>query len=170
MRQINLKIVTFALGLGLFAMASSSFACWGNGMGHGHGVNNSQTDLTAEQQQQLDAVKEKYSQQLNELQTSLNEKTTEYQTARNNDSTTVGTLKGLEAEIEKVERQYWALLDQANSEAGQFIAGNNHPWFDCGVNNCNHQNHSGKMSQGRHMGSEYRNGMGGLHMAGCWRN
>lgn len=170
MRQINLKIVLFALVLGLFATASSSFACWGNWMGHGSGVTNSEAALTAEQQQQLDAVKEKYSQQLAELQTSLNKKATEYHTARNNDSTTVGTLKGLEAEVENVERQYWALLDQANNEAGQFITGNNNPWFNCGYSACNHQNHRGKMSQSRHMGPGHRNGMSDRHMACCWRN
>ena len=161
------KIAIAALALGILSLASTSFACWGNGMGHGHG--NAYTNLTAEQQQQLDTVKAKYSDQLDKLQASLNSKSDEYRTARTNDSTTIGTLRQLEAEIDDLEQQYWTLLDKANSEAGGFIAGGNGAWFHCGYNGSDHQGHWSRMGQGRHMGPGYMNRMAGQR-GGCWRN
>lgn len=167
------KIVIVALTLGFVSLASTSFACWGNWMGHGPG--NAYTNLTAEQQQQLDTVKTKYSGQLDELQASLNSKSNEYRTARANDSTTVGSLKQLETEIADLEQQYWTLLDKANTEAGGFIAGGKGSWFHCGYNGCDHQSHWGQMGQGRHMGSGQHMGTGHMtrmagHRGDCWRN
>lgn len=159
------KIITVALALGFLSLASTSFACRGNLMGHGSG--NSHANLTAEQLQQLDAVKTKYSGQLDELQASLNSKSDEYRVARANGSTTVGTLKQLEAEIADLEQQYWTLLDKANNEAGGFIAGDKGAWFHCGYNGCDHQSHWGRMGQGRHMDPEHMNRMAS-HMGGCW--
>ena len=159
------NIVMAALVLGFLSLASTSFACWGNLKGHGTG--NAYSNLTAEQQQQLETVKEKYSGQLGELQASLNSKSDEYRTARANDSTTVGTLKQLEAEIADLEQQYWTLLDKANNEAGGFIAGDKGAWFHCGYNGCDHQRHWGRMGQGRHMGPEHMNRMAS-YMGGCW--
>ena len=159
------KIVMAALVLGFLSFASTSFACWGNWMGHGTG--NNHANLTAEQQQQLDTVKEKYSGQLDELQASLNSKGDKYRSARANDSTTVGTLRQLETEIADLEQQYWTLLDKANNEAGGFISDGKGTRFHCGYNGCDHQSHWGKMGQGRHMGQGHMNHMAS-HMGGCW--
>lgn len=163
------KILIFTLVIGFLAVASTSFACWNCRGGDSSGSAYSSANLTTEQQQQLDAVKEKYSGQLDELQASLNSKTDEYRSASANDSTTVGALRNLETEIVDLEKQYWALLDKANKEAGGFVAGGNGPWFRCGYNSCDHQSHWGRMGQGRHMGPGYMNRMAG-HMGGCWRN
>lgn len=153
---------------GFIATTSTSFACYGNGWSHGSGVADSQTTLTTEQQAQLDSVKAKYSQQLDVLQTSLNDKAAEYRNARVVDSTTVGALKRLEVEISGLEGQYWTLLDKINREAGQGLVGSNVPWFNCGYDDCDHQNHMGNMHQGRHMGPSHRNGMDGWYMGCNW--
>ena len=161
------KIVIATLILGFLSLASTSFACWGNW--RGHGPDNAYSNLTAEQQQQLDTVKEKYSSQLDDLRASLNSKSDEYRAARANDNTTIGTLKKLEAEIDDLEQQYWTLLDKANTEAGGYIAGGNGAWFHCGYNGCDHQSHWDRMGQGRHMNPGHMNRMVG-HRGGCWRN
>lgn len=164
--KINkISIVAATIVVGLTATVSSSFACWGHGMGHG---TNAASGLTAEQQQKLDTVKEKYASQLDELQASLNNKAAEYNKALANDDTTVGTLNRLEAERADLEREYWALLDQANKEAGVHLSGNHAPRFGCNYRGCNHQNHMGSNNYGRHMGSSHQRGMHGNHMARCW--
>jgi len=163
------KILIFTLVVGFLAVASTSFACWNCRGGHSSGSAYSSANLTTEQQQQLDAAKEKYSGQLDQLQTSLNSKTEEYRSASANDSTTIGTLKNLETEIVDLEKQYLTLLEKANDEAGGSIAGGNGPWFRCGYNGCDHQGHRARMGQGHHMGPGHMNRMAG-HMGGCWRN
>ena len=150
----KLKIITIGLVLGFVATASTGFA----GMDHGSNMTNTQTNLTAEQQQQLDTVKGKYSAQLDKLQANLNSKMTEYQNARTNESTTVGTLNKLEAEVTELRSQYWTLLDQANAEAGQSVGNGNGMWFTCGYDNCNHQN-----MNGNHMGMMNGGMMNGNH-------
>ncbi|HMB15456.1 MAG TPA: hypothetical protein VKN62_04000 [Pelovirga sp.] len=174
------KIAITALILGLLSLAAISFAHWESQMGHGStasGPCTNLTDLTAEQQQQVDAVKEKYSDQMEELQTSLNSKRDEYLSARTNDSTTVGTLKQLENEITELKQQYWALLSEANKESGGLLAGDSQTWGQCGYHNeSNHHNRRRMMGEGRHMGSGHMGRMGQGHMnhlAGqqnsCWR-
>ncbi|SHJ48753.1 hypothetical protein SAMN02745165_02468 [Malonomonas rubra DSM 5091] len=163
------KILIFSLIVGFLAIASTSFASWNCRGGYGPGSTYSSANLTTEQQQKLDVVKEKYSGQLDELQASLNSKTEEYRSASANDSTTVGALRNLETEIVDLEKQYWSLLDKANKEAGGFIAGGNGSWFRCGYNGCDHQSHRARMGQGHQMGSGHMSRMAG-HMGGCWRN
>lgn len=179
----KIKVITIGLVLGFVATTSISFA----GMNHGANMTHSQTNLTAEQQQQLD-----------KLQSDLNSKVTEYQNARANDSTTVGTLNKLEAEATELRNQYWTLLDQANAEAGQSVGNGNGIWFTCGYDNCNQQNMNGNhmgmrnggmmsggrgnnhqgnmscdnhMSCGSHMDSDHNMGSSrhnGRMMARCW--
>ncbi len=168
------KIVVTALVLGLLSLAAISFAHWGSQMSHGStasGPCTNLTDLTAEQQQQIDAVKEKYSDQMEELQTALNSKRDEYRSARTNDSTTVGTLKQLENEITELKEQYWALLSEANKEANGLLAGDSQTWGQCGYHN--ESNHRGMMCEGRRMGPGHmgRMGSGFMHrMAGQMNN
>lgn len=163
------KIVMTALVLGFLFLATTSFAGWGTRMGHGPVSGNTNANLTAEQQQQLDTAREKYSGPLEELQTSLNSKRDAYRSARANDSTTVGTLKQLEAEMTALEQQYSTLLDKANSEAGGDIADGNGASFHCGYKGSDHQNHRGKMGKDHQMGPENMKRMAG-HMGDCWRN
>lgn len=163
------RLLIVTLVVGFLAITSTSFACWNCRSGYGLGATSSNVNLTTEQQQQLETVKEKYSDQLDELQASLNNKTEEYRSASANDSTTVGALRNLETEIVDLEKQYWSLLDKANKEADGFLAGGNGPWFRCGYNGCDHQSHWGRMGKGRHMGPGHMNRMAG-HMGGCWRN
>ncbi len=167
------KIAITALVLGLLSLATTSFAHWENQMGHGPTAHGSYTNLTAEQQQQIDVVKEKYSDQMEELQTSLNSKREEYRSARTNDSTTVGTLKQLENEITEIEQQYWTLLNEANKEAGGLMTGDTQAWGQCGYHNESHHNQRGMMGEGRHMGSNRMGRMGQGHldrMAGHMNN
>lgn len=171
------EIVIMVLVLGFLSLAATSFAHWEGQMGHrstATGPCTNLTDLTAEQQQQVDTVKEKYSAQIEGLQTSLNSKRDEYRSARTNDSTTVGTLKQLENEITELEKQYWALLNEANKEAGGLLASDKQAWGQCGYHNeSNHHNRRGMMDEGRHMGSGHmgRMGSGFMHrMAGQMNN
>ncbi|PLX99243.1 MAG: hypothetical protein C0623_10060 [Desulfuromonas sp.] len=161
----KISILTVAIAVGLAVTVSSSFACWGNGMGH---MTNSTHALTVEQQQKLDTVKEKYSTELDALQSSLNKKSDAYSKALTNESTTVGTLNRLDAERVDLERQYFALLDQANKEAGLYVSGNSGPWFGCNYRGCNHQNHMGSHTYGRHMRQNNQHGMHENHMTRCW--
>lgn len=162
---IKISIIVATIAIGLVTTASTSFACWGNCMTHGAHTSSA---MTVEQQQKLDAVKEKYSTELDALQSTLNKKANEYSKALTDESTTVGTLNRLEAERVDLERQYFALLDKANNEAGVYVSGNNGPWFGCNYRGCNHQNHRGTHSYGRHMGQNHQYGMHGNHMARCW--
>jgi hypothetical protein len=153
----NFKVIIFGLILGLVATTTMSFA----GMGHGAGMMNSQTSLTAEQQQQLDAVKEKYAAQLDKLQADYNNKVNEYRTARTDQSTTIGSLNKLEAEAQELQRQYWTLQEQANNEAIQSVG--NGQWFTCGYDNCDQHNDVGGNHMGMMNGGGMMNGCGMMH-------
>ena len=159
-------IVGVLIVLSLFVFTSTSIAC---GMGYGHGGSSVQTNLTAEQGKQLNSINEKYFQQFEVIQESLNNKDREYQDARANESTTVGTLNLLEKEMAELERQYGNVLDQANAEADVFLPEGYGPSFNCAYSGCGHQYHRGNGSHGRHMGQGQQNGVGGRHMASCWR-
>lgn len=161
----KVSILAVAIAVGLAAIASSSFAFRGNGMGH---MANSTHTLTAKQQQKLDTVKEKHSAELDALQASLNKKSDAYSKALSDESTTVGTLNRLEAERVDLERQYFALLDQANKEAGLYVSSNNGPWFGCNYNGCDHQGHMQSQPYGRQMGANHQRGMYENRMARCW--
>ncbi len=161
----KISIIAAAIAIGLVTTASTSFACRGNCVTHG---TDTSAAITAEQQQKLDAVKEKYAPELAALQASLNEKADEYSKALTDESTTVGTLNRLEADRVDLERQYFALLDQANNEAGVHLSGNNGPWFGCNYSGCHHRNHMETHSYGRHMGPNHKRGMHGNRMARCW--
>lgn len=161
----KISIIAIMIAFGLAAISSTSFACGNYWMGYGA---NTSSAITVEQQQKLDAVKEKYSKELDALQSSLDKKANEYSNALTDESTTVGTLSRLDAERVDLERQYFTLLDKANNEAGVYVQGSNGPWFDCNYEGCNHQNHMGSYTYGRHMGTNYPRGMHGNHMAGCW--
>lgn len=161
----KISIIAAAIVVGLLATVSISFACCGNGMGHGAHTSSA---ITVEQQQKLDFVKEKYSPELDALQSSLNQKADEYSKALTDESTTIGTLNRLKAERVDLERQYFALLDQANQKTGLDVSGNNAPWFGCNYRGCNHQNHMGSHSYGRHRGQNHQHGMHGNPMARCW--
>lgn len=161
----KISIIAVAIAFGLVATVSTSFACGNYWMGYGA---NTSSAITVEQQQKLDAVKEKYSTELDALQSTLNKKADEYSKALTDESTTVGTLNRLEAERVDLERQYFALLDKANNEAGVYVSGNNGPWFGCNYSGCNHQNHMETHLYGRHMGQNHQHGMHGNHMARCW--
>lgn len=165
MKNVALTIGVLSV-LGLFAFTSTSFAC---GMGYGPRGSSVQTNLTAEQGKQLNAINEKYFQQFEEIQESLNNKDREYQDARANENTTVETLNRLEKEMAELERQYGKVLDQANAEADVFLPEDYGPSFNCAYSGCGHQYHRGNGSHGRHMGQGYQNGMGGRHMDSCCR-
>lgn len=167
MKQTGPRIltVTLALTVGLVAFASAGLACGNHRMGHGpHAAH----QLTTEQQQELDAVREKYSARLDKLQSSLNSKAAEYRKALANDETTVGALNRLDAQRADLERQYRSLLDQANSEAGVHAPGHTGPWFACNYTGCNHRQHRGNHSYGRHMGQNHQRGMHRGRMACRW--
>lgn len=150
MKIQNLTLI--ALSIGFLALASKSFACGGYGMGYGPGSMHTQTDLTAEQQQKITTVKEKYGDQLEQLQRSLDQKTDQYRAARADDSTTVGTLKQLNAEISDLQQQYRSTLSKANVEAGGLLAYADGTWIRCYDDNQGHPQHWGMMEGGRHMG------------------
>jgi zinc resistance-associated protein len=162
--SINLTIVAVALFVGLTITASTSFACRGNWMGHDADAS---TTLTVEQQQRLDVVKGKYSEQLDKLESSLNSKSVEYRNIRENDETTVGTLKRLESEMADFENQYWVLLDQANTEAGQYASSDHGPWFGCNYNGCTHQNHRWG-SHDQRVRADHQHQHMNDYMAYCW--
>lgn len=160
----KILIVAATLIVGLVASASVGLACRNHGMGHGP---SDATHLTAEQQQKLDAVREKYSERLDKLHSSLQSKSDEFRKARANDETTVGTLNRIDAERADLKRQYRALLDKANSEADVHASGHQGPWFSCNYDGCNHRNHRGDHSYDRHKGENYKQGMHRGHR-NCW--
>jgi len=144
-KKRNLTLV-FTVALLLFA--SASFACGGY-WGYGYGAGNARLSMTADQQQKMDAVKGKYSQQLTDLQVQLDKKAENYRAARADDATTVATLNRLEGETADLQRQYRALVEQANAEAGlDNVNGYGPGW--CWSNNGG--NYRCGMYSGRHMG------------------
>lgn len=160
--KLNYKILVIGLLIGFFATASTGFACWGNRMGHhGPGPAHGKTAMTAQQQNQLDAVQEKYAAELEELHAALDRKATDYRQARADEDTTVGTLNRLDAEMAELERQYASLLEQANADARQVAGAGHGPWFGCNHNNCAYHNHGAGTHSGM-MGPGHRP----QHMAG----
>ncbi len=166
------KFIVFTTIFALLAISTASLACGyydrGDGRGEGYGVANSQ-QLTAEQQQKVAAVKEKYADQLQQLQTAIDQKSAEYQSARANDSTTLGNLKQLETAIGNLEQQYRDLLDKANSESGGLLTQGNTGWYNCAFND-DDDHHMGWMDYGhnrRHMGHGY---MMNDDDSYCWRD
>lgn len=157
------KFIFISLTIALLAVSTTSFACRNDHTGYGHGTVYSKTSLTAEQQQQLDAVTAKYSEQLNELRASLETKREAYRAAKFDDSTTIGTLRQLEADLDNLKQQYWALLDKANTEAGGLITTTDSVWYNCGYDDDRQHHHRGWMAHGNHMGYGYGSGP-------CWRN
>jgi len=133
-------IVLLFLSIVLAVSAVTSLACRNCWMEHDP---EAVTSLTGDQQKKLDGVHDKYAARLDELQTALNNKSDAYTTASTNDDTTIGELKRLESERAELEQQYWALLDQANGEAGQSVSAGARPWFTCNYNGCDHQHHRG---------------------------
>lgn len=161
--KLNYKILVIGLLIGLFATASTGFACWGNRMGHhGSGPAHGKMAITPQQQNQLDAVQEKYAADLEELHSALDQKAADYRQARADEDTTVGTLKRLDAEMADLESQYASLLEQANAEARQVAGAGLGPWFGCNYNNCAYHNHGSDSHVGRMMGPDHRD----QHMAG----
>lgn len=149
------RITATAL-VALLAIATPAFAWMGNyGMGYGGGPATAGAALSVEQQKQVDAVQSKYQPQLDELQRKLDVKSSELAAARANDSTTVAQLNALEGDLSQLERRYWTLLDQANTEAAQVAGTGVGAYFSCGYMGCNHQRHLAPM-------------MGSRHMACCW--
>lgn len=159
--KLNYKILAIGLLIGLFATASTGFACWGQRMGHqGPGPAHGKTALTAQQQSQLDSVQEKYAAELKESHAALQHKAADYRQARADEATTVGTLNRLEADMAELERQYEAVLDQANAEAGQVAGAGHGPWFGCSHNGCAYHNRTD--ARAGMMGPDHRH----QHMAG----
>lgn len=171
-RKLKIVIVTLTVFL-VATAASTSFAHRSNGWGYGAGMmSGSQTALTTEQQQKLDAVQTKYSQQLDQLRASINSKATQYQEARANDSTTVGTLNQLEAQITDLKQQYWTVMDQANNEAEKIAPGTHGSWLTCANDDNHYHGHRmGMMFDGdngdHHMEYDHDGMMGGRN-ASCW--
>ncbi|WP_029914363.1 hypothetical protein [Pelobacter seleniigenes] len=168
--------IVFTTIFALLAISTASLACGyydrdgrGTGRAAGYGATNSQTQLTAEQQQKVAAVKAKYADQLQQLQTAIDQKSTEYQTARANDSTTVGDLKQLEAAIGNLEQQYRDLLDKANSESGGLLAQGNTGWYNCAFNG-DDDHHMGWMEHGHDRGHMGRGYMMNDDDSYCWRD
>lgn len=170
------NFIVFTTIFALLAISTASLACGyydrdGRGVGRaaGYGATNNQTQLTAEQQQKVAAVKAKYADQLQQLQTAIDQKSAEYQTARANDSTTLGNLKQLEAAIGNLEQQYRDVLDKANNESGGLLARGNTGWYNCAFND-DDDHHMGWMGYGhnrRHMGHGY---MMNDDDSYCWRD
>jgi hypothetical protein len=154
--KVIFRIITAVFVIGIFATAATGFAFRGNRMGYGMNPSPDRTALTAEQQQKVDAVKEKYSPKLDEIQAALNAKIAEIRRARASDSTTIGSLKSLETEVAELERQYWTLLDKANNEAGQFVSGSYGPWFNCAYDGYSHRNHRHGSINDHYMGQHHR--------------
>lgn len=163
------KNLTIMMTFALILIASTSFACGGYwGYGNDSDAANAQTSLTPEQQQKLDAIKEKYSPQLKDLRAKLDSKADEYRAARAKDETTVATLNQLQKETTDLQRQYRALLDQASNEVDLYADGGFGPGYNCP--NYDDNNRGGMMSYGRHMGPGSRYGMGygmGGRYQGC---
>lgn len=166
--KFNYKIVTIGLLLGIFAMTSTSYACWGNRMGHqGPTPTSAKAALSAEQQSQLDNVQKKYEPELEGLQTALERKAAEYRQARAKEETTVGTLNRIEADFAELERQYGSLLDQANADARQIVGSEQGPWFGCNYDGCTHRNHSWNSHRGMMAPGQQHRHMDG-YMACRW--
>ncbi|WP_020677995.1 hypothetical protein [Geopsychrobacter electrodiphilus] len=121
--------------------------------------------LTVEQQKKVDEIEGKYQPQLQELQGKLNAKQDELLTARSDDATTLGRLNALEAELYKLENDYWTDLDQANLEMSRVAGGGYSSWFACDYRGCNHNNGRHGMMNRREM---MRDGhmMSGNNMSG----
>lgn len=149
------KLIATTAILAMVAMTTPTFAWmgdWsGSRMGRGMGPATGAQALTAEQQTKVDEIQGRYQPQLRDLQQKLNAKQAEMVAARSDDTTTVGRLNAIEGELFQLERQYWALLNQANAEAGQAAGTGFASYFTCGYMGCNHQGHMGAMRPGRHM-------------------
>ena len=166
--KLNYKVLTIGLLLGIFAMTSTSFACWGNRMGpQGSGPADAKTALSAEQQSQLSTVEEKYAPKLEELQIALERKVADYRQSRADEETTVGTLNRLESELAELESQYGTLLDQANAEASQVVGSGQGLWFGCNYDGCAHQNHRWNSHRGM-MGAGHQHRYMDGYMACRW--
>lgn len=160
--KLNYKILAIGLLIGLFGTASTGFACWGQRMGQqGPGPAHGKTALTTQQQSQLDSVQEEYAPELEELHAALQQKAADYRQARADEATTVGTLNRLAADMAELERQYEAVLDQANAKVGQVAGAGHGSWFGgCNHNGCAYHNRGD--SSARMMGPDHRP----QHMAG----
>ena len=146
--------LTIIFTLGLLMIASVSFAHMG-GWGYDGDDGPRQPSLSADQQQKLDAIQEKYAPQLNDLGNQISSKREEYRAARAKDDTTVGTLNKLDKEIDDLSLQYRDTLAQANREAGQVYGDNFGPWTNCpnyGGNARGGMGYGGPMGYGGHMG------------------
>jgi septal ring factor EnvC (AmiA/AmiB activator) len=153
--KIHRKRMAATALVALLAIATPAFAWMGSwsgyGMGYGGGPATAGATLTAEQQKQVDAIQSKYQPQLDELQQKLNAKSSELATARANGDTTVAQLNALESELFQLERQYWTLLDQANTEVAQVAGTGFGSYFTCGYMGCNHQHYRGSVMPSGYM-------------------
>lgn len=162
-RKINLNRMTATALVALFAMATPAFAWMGNWSGYDRGPTAGTSTLSAEQQKRVDAVQSKYQPQLDDLQQKLDAKSSELRAARSDGNATVAQLNTLESDLSQLERQYWALLDQANAEAVRITGTGYGPYFTCGYMGRNYPGPMGPRMGGRYNGyNRYNN-----HYCGC---
>lgn len=141
------------------ALATPAFAWMGNGWNDRAGDNQGSVNapsLSADQQNKIDRVQNKYQSQLKGLQQKLDAKSSELAAARANGDTTMAQINSLESELFQLERQYWTLLDQANAEATAVTGKTRGHYFTCDYTGCNHRHHAGST------------GMSGRSRNCCW--
>ena len=151
-------------GLALLTFATPAFA-WMGGWQSYYGDNS--PTLSAEQQQQVQQLENRYGKELQELEVQLSAKQAELVKARAEDSTTMARYKSLQAELGALENSYRAKLGQANQEVWQVTDAGAAPWFACDYQGCKHnRGRQGMMNHGDGMMSG--NGMsGGQHDSCC---
>lgn len=113
MKRINFKrkFLATTLFIGLVAVATPGFACWGNGAGYGMGA-----AVTAAQSNTLQG---KAATRAAALQKKINAKYAELEAVRAKGSTTVAQLKKLQGELFTLQNQYNTLVGQAGPRYAQ---------------------------------------------------
>lgn len=158
----KLLIVTFAL----LMFATPAFAWMGGWQGY-YGDN--RPALSAEQQQQVQQLENRYGKELQELEAQLNTKQAELTQARADGSTTMAHYNALQAELGALENSYRAKLGQANQEVWQVTGTGTAPWFACDFPGCNHGNgRHGMMRGGMMMGNGMMGHGDGQYRSCCW--
>jgi len=136
----------------VLALATPAFAWMGNGWNdrpnYSQGTVNA-SSLNADQQDEINTIQKKYGSRLNDFQQKLDAKSSELAEARANGNTTVARLNALERDLFQLERQYWALLDQANAETTAIAGKTRVHYFSCSYTGCNHRQHIGSIEMSR---------------------
>jgi len=156
------KILVACFAIVTFATPAGAWM----GNWQGNTVSN-QSTLSAEQQQQVQQIENRYGKELQELESQLKNRQDELLAARSNDATTVGQINELERELYKLERTYWTKLDQSNMEMNRVAGSGYGSRFACDYRGCDHDHGRYGMMRGGYTMMEH--GMhGGQHSSCCW--